>query len=365
MLIAAVSARSLAAASARAGLVPLTVDFFADRDTQVTAAASLQFDGTMKAGIAEDDLLDKLEQLAEAAPSPPVGFLYGSGFETTPALLDAVAARWPVLGNSADTVAAVKDPAKFFPALEALGIPYPESRMERPVELEGWLAKRVGGAGGSHVLPAIEAQPEGLYYQRRVDGAPASLLFVGDGTAMVPLGFSEQWAAPSARSPFRYGGAVRPADLSANAENRMVEAAADLVESFGLVGLGSADFLVSGDTVWLLEINPRPGATLDIFDEPDRPLISFHLDAVTRRKLPTGRGMSDAAASAVVFATLDVTVPDAFEWPDWTSDRPKRGERIAKDGPICTVMARGKTKDQARQLAGFRVRDILDALCGA
>jgi predicted ATP-grasp superfamily ATP-dependent carboligase len=60
-----------------------------------------------------------------------------------------------------------------------------------------------------------------------------------------------------------------------------------------------------------------------------------------------------------------VTIPETFEWPDWTSDRPKPGERIAEDGPICTVIAREKTKDQARQLAERRVRDILEALRGA
>jgi len=365
VLIAAVSARSLAAASARAGLVPLTADFFADRDTQEIAAASLQLDGPMRAGIAGVDLLDKLKRLAEAAPSPPIGFLYGSGFETNPAMLDAVAAQWPVLGNPAQTVAAVKDPARFFPALETLGIPHPETRMERPSDLEGWLAKRVGGAGGSHVGPATEARGTGHYYQRRVEGAPASLLFVADGSSMVPLGFSAQWAAPGTRSPFRYGGAVRPADLSRPAETGMAEAAAKLVDSFGLAGLGSADFLVSGDSIRLLEINPRPGATLDIFDDAAAPLISFHLDAVTNRKLPTGREMSDAAASAVVFARRPVTIPETFEWPDWTSDRPKPGERIAEDGPICTVIAREKTKDQARQLAERRVRDILEALHGA
>ncbi|MFD0987546.1 ATP-grasp domain-containing protein [Methyloligella solikamskensis] len=364
VLIAAVSARSLAAAASRAGLTPLTVDFFADRDTQKIAAKSLTFDGPMKAGIAQDDLLDKLVRLADAAPSPPIGFLYGSGFETNPDMLEAIARRWPVLGNAAETVATVKDPARFFETLDALDIPHPKTQMTRPSSPEGWLAKRIGGAGGSHVGPATAAHSDGVYYQRQVEGVPASLLFVANGREITPLGFSAQWSAPGDRSPWRYGGAVRPADLPEAVEGRMMEAVASLVAAFGVVGLGSADFLVASDTARLLEINPRPGATLDIFDDADSPLISFHLDAVTRRKLPSLRGMSDAAASAVVFATRGVTVPAAFAWPEWASDIPKPGEHIAKDGPICTVVARERTKDQARQLAETRVRDIMAALSG-
>ena len=36
------------------------------------------------------------------------------------------------------------------------------------------------------------------------------------------LGFSEQWTAPSKRSPWRYGGAVRPAHLAAAAKDAMI-----------------------------------------------------------------------------------------------------------------------------------------------
>lgn len=340
------------------------MDFFADRDTQETAAASLRFDGDMKTGIGERDLLDKLAVLAEAAPSPPIGFLYGSGFETNPGLLDAVAARWPVLGNGAETVSAVKDPGGFFRTLRSLGIPHPETRTTPPEHFEGWLVKRIGGAGGSHVSTAKDEAPGNVYYQRHVDGTPASLLFVANGSEMTPIGFSTQWAAPGPRSPWRYGGAVRPAALGDARETRMIGWIASLVEAFSLTGLGSADFLVEDEKIWLLEINPRPGATLDIFDDTAHPLISFHLDAVTTRKLPSRPSTGGAAATAIVFARHGVTIPHGLEWPEWASDRPKPGERIAKDGPICTVMARGKTKDQARQCAERRVREIWAAVSG-
>jgi predicted ATP-grasp superfamily ATP-dependent carboligase len=98
------------------------------------------------------------------------------------------------------------------------------------------------------------------------------------------LGFSEQWTAPSARSLWRYGGAIRPASLPAPLARMMTSAVKSVVTEFKLKGLGSADFLVNGEDALLLEINPRPGATIDIFDSGRSPLIQLHLDAVHGRQ---------------------------------------------------------------------------------
>ena len=59
-----------------------------------------------------------------------------------------------------------------------------------------------------------------------------------------------------------------------------------VAQCFDLKGLGSADFLVNGEDFHLLEINPRPGATLDIFDSEAEPLLRIHLEAVLEQRLP-------------------------------------------------------------------------------
>ena len=58
-----------------------------------------------------------------------------------------------------------------------------------------------------------------------------------------------------------------------------------LTRRAGLVGLCSADFIRGADGYQLIEINPRPGATLDIFDSAEAPLMEAHL---ARRE---GRGL--------------------------------------------------------------------------
>jgi uncharacterized protein len=372
LLIAAVSGRALAASTRRAGYAPLVADFFADADCQALAHACHKLDGALACGMRADALLAALRALAEEAPSPIDGFIYGAGFEDRPELLREIAKRWPVLGNDAATVERIKAPQSFFAELDRLGIPHPRTVTEAPVNRNGWLAKRRGGAGGGHIVASdaivsFEAAAP-VYFQEQVAGRAVSVLFLADGVQARALGFSEQWTAPTDARPFRYGGAVRPAALSPELAKEMAGAVERVAAAFGLKGLCSADFMVNESSsgqrqALLLEVNPRPGATLDIFDTDAEPLLRLHLDAVRGRPLASALlAIQGASASGIVFAREAVAVPD-IDWPPWTADRPRRGERIDKNGPICTVWARAETPAEAKRLVEERISIIL-ATCG-
>jgi predicted ATP-grasp superfamily ATP-dependent carboligase len=361
VLIAALSGRALARAAAEAGLRPLVADFFADVDTQALAAGCRKLEGDIARGMQWADLSRALEALAETAPSPLLGLVYGSGFEDRPELLTCIAAQWKLLGNDAATVERVKAPESFFGTLHRLGIPYPCTQTKRPARGAGWLAKLRGGAGGGHVVPSrLQKDGANVYYQELVEGGSLSALFVGNGHDARILGFSEQWTAPAPRRPWRYGGAVRPGGLAASAAAKMAAAVERAARAFKVRGLASADFILRGNEAFLLEINPRPGATLDIFEGSTTPLLDLHLDAVMDRKLPrTGLKLEGAAASAIVFAPRTVIVPRNMVWLDWTADRPRPGERIDKYRPICTVLARAGTAGHARRLVEARICEVL------
>jgi predicted ATP-grasp superfamily ATP-dependent carboligase len=364
LLIAAVSGRALARAARRAGFTPLVADFFADADTQIMAHACRKLDGDMTRGMRWQSLGPALEALGQAAPSPVIGLVYGAGFENRPDLLAKIAKRWPVLGNDAATIECVKAPESFFATLDHLDIPHPKTVTKRPAKTSGWLAKRRGGAGGSHVVPSRRGKAgSNTYYQERVEGRAVSALFVANGETARVLGFSQQWAAPTPRRPWRYGGAMRPAALSAVAKGKMAGAVEQAAGAFKLKGLGSADFLLGETGPLLLEINPRPGATLDIFDGDSTSLLKLHLDAAMKGKLPRlGLKLDGGMASAIVYAPEAITVPTRMIWPDWAADRPKPGDRIDKSRPICTVCARAATGSKARQLVEQRIFNILSAL---
>ena len=306
-------------------------------------------------------LYPALKALATRAPSPIVGFVYGAGFEDRPELLNRVAEYWPVLGTDEATVQRLKSPEHFFSALDRLGIAHPPTASAPQSPEIAWLAKKRGGAGGSHIVPGPRAKSSAnVYYQQRVAGDAVSALFVADGSGARVLGFSEQWTAPRARSPWRYGGAVSPAVVSAKLERQMRAAVRALAGCFAIKGLASADFLVCGGTPLLLEINPRPGATLDLFDRGATPLLRLHMAAVTDGTLPPRRlTFGDAMASSIVYAERARRVPANMEWPAWVADRPKPLEWIDKDRPICTVLARAGTRAQAKRLVEARRREIL------
>ena len=82
-----------------------------------------------------------------------LGIVCGSGFEDRADLLGNIGTRWPLLGNAPDTIARVKDPLDFATTCQVAKIPHPETSLVPPVDLTGWLIKRIGGAGGGTSHP--------------------------------------------------------------------------------------------------------------------------------------------------------------------------------------------------------------------
>ena len=362
LLIAAASGRALAASARRGGYVPLVADFFGDRDMAEVAEDHVRLESGLARGMTREELFPALDRLA--AGRQPVGIVCGTGFEDRPELLKEIARRWPLFGNTPDAVARVKEPIELAELCRSAGIPHPETTRAPPGDPAGWLAKRQGGAGGRHVVPAAnrDCSKPSQYYQRWAEGVAISALILSDGDRTAMLGFSEQWTSPSRRQPFRYGGAVRPAAIGADMESALSAATERLFSAIRLVGLNSADFLVDGETFRLLEINPRPGATMDLFEPPDGSLLAMHV-AACRGRLPEAvPRLEGAVAAAIVYAEADIeSVPD-LEWPAWTADRPSAGSVIKTDEPICTVLATDANATAARILVHTRTAAIRAAM---
>jgi len=240
------------------------------------------------------------------------------------------------------------------------GIWHPEVMLSAPEDQTGWLMKKRGGAGGGHISIARQrstSMPE-HYFQRQVGGDNCSALFIADGKNAEMIGLSAQWAAPTRAQPFRYGGAVGPIALAAPMIEKILGAITSLTRRFGLVGLNSADFLIDGEDAWLIEINARPGATLDIFDSPGNPLIVRHVAACDGRLAPYSADPLIKAAR-IVYAPSAMTTRDRIEWPDWSADRPVPGAPISAGDPLCTVFATGPTVEFARSCVEERARRII------
>jgi uncharacterized protein len=358
LLLIAVSARALAAAARRARYVAVAIDAFGDEDTRATCVEAWKVEGAMGgfAGIALEPVVAQL-----CAAYAPQGIVFGSGFDDCPRSLVALSRHAPLLGNPKGLWRA-KDPRAFANACGEVGIPHPEIRAFAPEEPSQWLVKRRGGSGGLHVASGQKGRPlgHGEYWQRKIIGRTISLLFVRDVLTAAPIAWSEQWTAPTESAPFRYGGAAGPIECAAPVG--LIEKLGALTLRLGVRGLVSADFIDDGERLWLLEINPRPGATLDVFDNDEDPLLTRHIEALSGGK-STPPKPRNPKASAIVYAEADAVAPGGV-WPDWASDRPSPGSLIPAGAPICTVSASGATAEDARAETGVRSRHIQTWLRG-
>jgi len=301
-------------------------------------------------------VLADLDALAGLADRPPLGIVLGSGFEGAPDLMAAIAGRFRLLGASPEAVARLKDPFDFAALCARLGVPHPAVTRDSVADRTGWLLKRAGGSGGTHIRAATAGQaPPGAYFQARVPGRAHALAFLADGRGLAVVGLTEQWSAPSPLRPFRYAGAVARARHEEPAlAPRMIESIADavarLVAETGLRGLASADLLVSGAEWWLTEINPRPGATLDILDRRPTPLLAQHIAASLGRVPAIDAPPVDAAATEICYAATGYAPMPPVDWPAFVRDRPRSGTTVARHAPLCTLFATGSDSAATREM---------------
>lgn len=363
VIVVSASARALVRSARRAGLCAGAIDAFGDVDTRAQAERwrLLPADG--------DGRIDSRALLAALDAIAPEGaaVIIGSGLEAAPHVVDAVAARYELAGNGAAVWRRIGDPRGWFDLLPQLGIPHPEVRWSAPRDPAGWLCKRAASSGGRGVRAAAEigrtkGAGHGGYFQRRVEGLVASMLFLADGGQARCIGFNRLLTAPAAAAnPFAWGGAVRPAALAPDLQAQVEAAATALTRALDLRGLNGLDFVADGRTWHLLELNPRPTATVELWDvDPMPPLLDLHLRAcrgaaVDGSAIAAGRRATAARALAVAYAPAALRVPRDPSWPDACRDLPRPGSRLRAGDPLCTVHAAAATAaGAARRVLALR-----------
>lgn len=337
-------------AAAAAGYQVIAADVFCDEDTRRNAFQAYSL-GYEQGGFDPGDVRARLMPLLAEAGT---GFAYGSGFESQPDLLEEIAQLCPVFGNTATTVSKVKDPQYFFSRLSALDIPHPEISSAPPHDMQGWLNKRIGGSGGTHIT--FSPVPHALrYFQRLLPGKPVSLLFLADGRHAVEVGYHEQWLAPALNMPYRYGGAVSQVQLPAAVRDGMQAAAQQLTAEFALRGLNSLDCMVAGNGWWVLEINPRLSASFALYDAATSGarLFEAHLEGC-RGLIAMQFQPEKAQAHLIYYSDKDSIIPPDMQWPAWVADVPAAGVHIGSGEPLCSIMAVAETAGEAKMLAWQR-----------
>jgi len=352
----------------RAGYRVTAIDAYADIETLALAELSVVVD-CFQQGFNADALLAAVNDLDA---NQYLGFVYGSGFEAQPELLQKISTKIPLLGNNAATVAKIKTASSFFASLKQLNIPFPNVVECLPAGLkQRYLKKFAAGNGGTHISWVTkDCQPLELncYYQEHISGCSVSLLFLADGNSVKVIGFNEQWLSPCLATPFRYGGAVSHLHLATDIQLQLITSAQKITLAFGLVGLNSLDAIVAKNMVYILEINPRLSATVGLYAESN--LLQQHILTCLGQSPSVAIEVKEASAHAMVYAPSELRITKDLIWPDWAVDIPDITNKIAviKEGdPVCTVVAQTLDAESAKQLVQTRVKlmqQLLEAYRG-
>jgi predicted ATP-grasp superfamily ATP-dependent carboligase len=289
---------------------------------------------------------DALAALADEVETDAV--VYGAGFENRPDLVARLAEGRELLGTPAESLAPVRDTWAVAAAATAAGARAPETRsvQELPVAAAArhaeWLRKplRSGGGRGVSAWAGGRLAPTEIL-QRRIDGLPCSAAAVGDGRRAVVLGVTEQLHR---RPGFGWMGNVTPPRLPdgevAELEGQLRAVCDEVAARFGVRGAFGVDAVWDGRHAWVLEVNPRPPGSLELFGPG---CFEAHVNAARSVGLPTA-GTPPATRCAkvklVLFADRDVRVPDPGWWPaGLVRDIPRGGETIRRGAPVCTLIS--------------------------
>ena len=242
--------------------------------------------------------------------------------------------------------------------------------MTAPADTDGWLVKDAGGCGGWHIRRLTdqpgEAPPEAShghhYYQREVQGVPMSATFVANGSDACVLGFNELIMRRFGARPFVFCGAVGPVLLPAEVTRRITAAVRSLAAMFSLRGLGSLDFMLDGEEFNVLEVNPRPPASIALygkrlFQGASRGVVASHVRACLHGELPE---LPPHPADIGVEGTEIVFAPRSL-WLDddgarrlgeraGCHDLPPAAARFGAGDPVCSVSAGAASAEQVRSL---------------
>lgn len=338
------SVRGTAFSLLRAGCDVVAADLFADADLQRVCPTTR--------------IVDYPDGLANwLADTPCDGWLYTGALENHPELVDRMAKLRPLLGNRGNVLRRVRDPMALQEVLKAAGLSFPETKVcaGSAPGAGDWLHKTGQGGNGSGVSSITDKFPKSGYWQREIEGTPGSAQFVADGTGTCKLlGMTRQLVGEgwTGAAEFQYCGTLAPWDLPTNIVAELAVASRVLTAQFGLIGLFGIDFIFDGKHAWIIEVNPRVTAAMEVVERATgRNPLAEHLDAFGIFVKQCETPGFPAAGKAVLYAKHSLTVTPQlseqlsiiggrFNFPLF-ADIPSSGTEVSPTDPILTILAVG------------------------
>ncbi len=210
------------------------------------------------------------------------------------------------------------------------------------------------GGMGVKVWDEISKLAEGEILESFVDGILASACFLADGSHALLLGITRQYSGVKelGAPPFAWCGNTTPFGDD-NLQQIIRQTIDCLAASFGLIGLNGIDFIIKNETCTLLEINPRPPASFELFERLlGVNAFQLHLDAcqgILPAALPEP-SPGTTWGKGILYASNNIRVGDTRSWSNrQIVDVPYPGEDIPTGAPICTILSQAETGEMCWQ----------------
>ena len=364
LMITGASARAAAFSALRGGFEPIAIDLFADQD--LSSCCEAHRVTRYPHGIAP---------LAQSLP--PCDWLYVGGMENHPSLVDQLAQRARLRGNSGRVLRRVRNPLLMNAALKEVGLPVAEARYARGRTKGDWVLKPLKSSGGSHIRHVRPgetfADPAGHFLQRFIDGASYSAVYVADGQSASMLGITRQLVGPPWTLEFRYAGSVGPIQLADKLEDQFIQIGETLTREFELTGLFGVDAIVA-DAVRPVEVNPRYPASAEVLERAGKfSAVAHHLESCNGQLPKLAPEKADQfMGKLVVYTETNASIGDAFH--DYVSsvnqgrypliaDIPQPNSIIQQGRPVTTVFTSGETIDEVISRLARRASEVRSLLC--
>lgn len=408
-LIVGISSRAVVESAVQAGFNVLAIDYYGDWDSrQQGPVLGLTTDLGLKPSVKNLLAIARSITLVPGGPAvgtssnPFEGMVYTSGPDNHPEGLGFWERRGLLAGNPPSALKSVRDPWLLRKALAQISVAMPPfTRADRrlmPDTGRQWLLKPLASGGGHGIrllsrdpvkarsqLTALEDK-EGFIIQQFIPGIPCSATFLADGRRAVLLGTSRQLVGagePGAR-PFVYAGNIVPLVLPFRPGMQALTGllnriAGHLTATFGLKGLNTIDFIANSRGIWILEVNPRWSASVELIEKKLRqPLFAWHLaacgfgNAIDPELIFSGGGggndrggpacrppvQYDFWGKAIVYAQKTFTVAPPIGpgllYRQGMRDIPLPGTLVSAGQPVCTVLVEAASENSCRQQLGSR-----------
>ncbi len=259
-----------------------------------------------------------------------------------------------ILGSSFESIDLAEDRDKFEVLLRDLGIPKPDGRAVRSVEAALEVAEEIGypvlvrpsyvlGGRAMEIVSnredllnymhyVVEVSPEApILVDKYVVGKEAEVDVISDGVDCLVPGIMEHIERAGVHSGDSMA-VFPPQSLTQTAQDRMVDYAIRVARALKVVGLMNIQFVVDGDEVYILEVNPRASRTVPYLSKiTGVPMVRVATRCMLGEKLEAmgystglwagapGRPIHHVSVKAPVFSFAKLTKVDVNLGPEMKS----------------------------------------------